>query len=100
MNKEQILKDLRNELLENPDAITDDAFWDLFSSALSDYEKVVKRETIEEVREEIHNRKGEWHKTCLQDQFVNGRFWEAQELWELFGKPYFQGNHEEKSKQG
>ncbi len=25
----------------------------------------------------------EYHKTCTTDQFINGRFWEARELWEL-----------------
>ena len=43
----------------------------------------VKENTIEEARELIHKRKQEWHKDCLNDQFINGRFWEAQELWEL-----------------
>lgn len=31
----------------------------------------------------IHTRKTEYHKRCLIDEFINGRFWEAQELYEL-----------------
>lgn len=30
----------------------------------------------------IHMRKQIWHKDCLNDQFINGRFWEDQELFE------------------
>jgi hypothetical protein len=40
-----------------------------------------------EIKDLIHKRKVEYYKKCLEDQFINGRFWEAQELWELLSTP-------------
>ena len=33
--------------------------------------------------EELEKRKQEHYKTCLDDMFVNGRFWEAHDIIEL-----------------
>lgn len=44
-------------------------------------EKAVKDER-ERIKNLIHERKKEWCKDCLINQFINGRFWEAQDIWE------------------
>lgn len=40
-------------------------------------------ELLEQLSELVHQRKKVWHKEALTDVFKNGRFWEAQEIWEI-----------------
>lgn len=41
----------------------------------------------------ILKRKQQYHKDCLKDQFINGRFWECQEILEYLKSQPVQGTH-------
>lgn len=60
--------------------------YEILSFIKSEIEKARQEERercIDGMIELITKRKAEYHKDCLDDMFINGRFWEAQELWQI-----------------
>lgn len=68
-----------------PYCLTETEMEQFISDMADEYEAKIdqtKRETVEKICDLIHEDVKKYHADALTDTFLNGKMWEAKELWE------------------